>query len=101
MAALKKLARTEVSMQSAGVNPMSKAEEEDILGGGKGYLKIGDIIIITHEDRIFDELRGLGNPGAAALIDPTGEHAKEIEDKLNILAEQVAAKDNLKTKITS
>jgi hypothetical protein len=46
-------------------------------------------------------LRGLGNPGAAALIDPTGEHAKEIEDKLNILAEQVAAKDNLKTKITS
>lgn len=36
-----------------------------------------------------------------AGVDPNGANAKEIQDNLDILAEQVAAKDNLKTKITS
>ena len=34
-------------------------------------------------------------------IDPTGARAKEIQDNIDLLAEKVAAKDNLKTKITS
>jgi hypothetical protein len=80
---------------------MLKAQKEDILGGGKGFLKIGDIIILTHENRVYDQLRGVGNPTAMVGIDPNDPDAKEIQEKLEILAEQVAAKDNLKTRITS
>jgi len=36
-----------------------------------------------------------------AGVDPDDPNAKENQDHLDILAEQVAAKDNLKTRITS
>lgn len=92
-AALKKIASTGVSM---GGQKFKKQIGFDLDGGERvetqGFLRVGDIILLIYDEKVFDELHDVGKVAA---------QTKEGIQHLELLEEKVAQKDNLKERITN
>lgn len=92
-AALKKIASTGVQMggtkhKNALGFDFGNAEDKS----DKGFLRVGDIILLIYDEKVFDELHDVGQ-----VASKTKEGAAHLEQ----LEEKVALKDNLKERITN